>query len=216
MSVMEARGKAFPETISRRRELLLLGVIVTFAQLTWAQQSNTVTITEPAVITLANLYKQADIVALVKVVSGDTENYTITVYKAEVTKSFKGAAAGETIYFGPYTGERLGSEDILFLRRVSQPIGPKSTSSFNYGTIHYSEVFKEGYSSMMTSYECNFAGKTIGERCDYGVRVCTDYITLPKSTPTAPPMTDDPPFGCRWIRKQAFISLLEKLTDPKK
>ena len=202
--------------ISARRGLLLLGVFVTFAHLAWAQQSNSVTITEPAVITLASLYGHSDTVAIVKIVSGDTENYGIAVYKGEVAKSFKGAVAGQTIYFGPYIGERLGSENILFLRNVAQPIAPKTTSSFNYGTIHYSEVFNEGYSSMMTSYECAFDGKTEADKCDYGVRVCTDYITLPKSTPTFPPMTVDPPFGCRWVRKQAFISILETLSAPKK
>jgi len=167
-------------------------------------------------MTLASLYEHSDTVAIIKIVSGDTANYGIAIYKGEVAKRFKGAEVGQTIYFGPYTGGRLGSEYVLFLRNVAQPIAPRTTSSFNYGTIHYAEVFNEGYSSMMTSYECAFDGKTEAEKCDYGVRVCTDYITLPKSTPTFPPMTDEPPFGCRWVRKQAFVSLLENLSAPKK
>ncbi len=202
---------------SARRGLLLLGVVATLAQLTWAQQSNRVTITEPSVITLTNLYRQADTVAVVKIVSGDAENYRFAVYKAEVVKSFKGAATGETVYFGPYLGERIGWEYILFLRNVIQPVAPKTTSNVSYGTIRYSEVFDEGYSSMIISYKCVFDGKTIAEQCDYGVRVCTDYIVLPKSTPTSQPMKkDDAPFGCLWVRKQAFISLLGTLAESRK
>jgi hypothetical protein len=201
---------------STRCKLSLLMVAVISAQLTWAQRPEKVTVTEPSVINLASLFKQADTVALVKVVSGDAENYRIAVYKADVIKSFKGAVAGETIYFGPYAGERIGWEYILFLRNVTQPLAPKTASSVSFGMVRYSEVFNEGYSSMMTSYECVFDGKTIAEQCDDGVRVCTDYIVLPKSTPTFPPMTEDTRFGCRWVRKQVFISLVGTLNDSKK
>jgi hypothetical protein len=201
---------------SALRKFFLFTAVVISVQLTEAQQPEKVTITEPAVIDLASLFKQADTVALVKIVSGDAENYGITVYKAQVVKSFKGKPAGESVYFGPYVGERIGWEYILFLRSVTQPIAPKSTSSVSYGTVHYSEIFNEGYSSMMTSYECVFDGKTAAEQCDDGVRVCTDYIVLPKSTRTFQPMTEDTPFGCRWVRKKAFLSLLGTLGDSKK
>jgi len=165
---------------------------------------------------LAGLFKQSDIVALVKVISGDTETYNVAVYKGEVLESFKGTVVGSTIYFGPYVGERLGWEYILFLRNVPKTIGPKAASSGSYGTIHYSEIFNEGYTSMETSYECVFGGKDVAKKCDYAVRVCTDYIELPKSIAAFPPETDDPPFGCRWVRKTAFISLLDALGNPKK
>jgi len=201
---------------SMRCKLLLLIVAVISAQLTLAQQPEKVAVTEPSVTNLASLFKQADTVALVKVVSGDAENYRITVYKAEVLKSFKGAVADETIYFGPHVGERIGWEYILFLHNVTQPLAPKTTSSVSFGTVHYSEVFNEGYSSMMTSYECVFEGKTTVEQCDDGVRVCTDYIVLPKSTPTFPPMTENTSFGCRWVREKVFLSLLGTLGDSKK
>lgn len=196
------------------RRLLLVTVLAISAQLTSAQRS--ATITEPGIYELSNLFKQADIVALAKVTSGDTENYNVAVYKAEVLKSFKGAAVGQIIYFGPYAGERLGWEYLLFLRSVPKTITPKATSSAGYGIIHYSEIFNEGYTSMETSYECVFAGKDIARKCDYGVRICTDYIRLPKSIPVFPPKTDDLPFGCRWVRRAVFISLLDALGDPKK
>jgi hypothetical protein len=198
------------------RTLLLVAVIVISVQPTSAQQSNSVTLTEPGVINLASLFKQADTVALVKIVSGDTENYDVAVYKGVVVSSFKGTATGDTLYFGPYRGDRLGWEYVLFLRKVAKPIAPKTNSSANYGTISYAEVFNEGYSSMMTSYECVFDGKETAQQCDYGVRVCTDYILLPKSTRTFPPVTESTPFGCSWVRKPAFMSLLSSLASSKK
>jgi hypothetical protein len=195
------------------RALLLSAVIVLSAHSTTAFQSRTVEIKEPAVITLANLFRQSDTVALVKIVSGDAENYDVAIYKGEVIKSFKGAATGTAIYFGPYVGERLGWEYILFLRTGSKPIAPKSAPSAGYGTIHYSEIFNEGYSSMMSAYECVFSTKADSGRCDDGVRVCTDYIVLPTSTPTFPPQSTNTDFGCRWVRKQPFIALLESLAN---
>ncbi len=54
--------------------LLLVTVVAVSAQLTSARQSQeTATITGAGVYELAGLFKQADTVALVKVVSGDTE-----------------------------------------------------------------------------------------------------------------------------------------------
>jgi hypothetical protein len=198
------------------RTLVVAAVVVISAQPTSAQQSKETTITEPGIYKLADLFKAADTVAVVEVLSGDTESYDIAVYKAKVVKSFKGPGPGETLYFGPYVGERLGWEYILFLRNVSDPLVPKRTSTSGYGTIRYSKVFDEGFSSMMVSYECVFDGKEIREQCDYGVRVCTDYIILPKSTRTFPPIAEDTPFGCRWVRKTLFVSMLEKLGSARK
>jgi len=179
-------------------------------------QSKVVTISEPGVYRIRDLFRGADVVALVKIVSGDTESYDHTVYKGVVIQSFKGAPRGATLYFGPFVGEKLGWEYVLFLRNVTKPITPKTTATASYGKITYSEVFNEGYSSMETSYVCVFDGKEIAQKCDYGVRVCTDYIKLPKSMPAFPPEDNDPPFGCRWVRKSLLISLLDALGTPNK
>ena len=195
--------------------ILVFTAVLISTQLPAARQTKQVTIVEPSVINLENLFAKADTVALVKVVSGDTENYATTVYKAAVVQSFKGPAVGETIYFGPYVGIRLGWEYVLFLRRMAKPLTPKAATNVNYGTVNYSEIFNEGYTSMEASYECVFDGKEIAEHCDYGVRVCTDYIVLPKSLRTFPPIAVVTDFGCRWVRKKAFISVLERLRDSK-
>lgn len=178
-------------------------------------QSDVVTLIEPSVYKISDLFKEADVVALVKVVSGDTENYNHPVYKGEVIQSFKGLPHESIVYFGPFRGNKLGWEYILFLRNVTKPITPKTSPTASYGTIGYSEVFNEGYSSMEISSSCVFDGKEIAQKCDDGVRVCADYLKLPRSIPAFPPEANDPPFGCRWVRKSVFISLLDALRTPK-
>jgi hypothetical protein len=205
--------KRHRDMIAAVRGCVLAAFILLCSQKTWSQKSETVTLAEPAVIDVASLFKQADTVALVKVVSGDAEQYSVAIYKGEVMKSFKGSPAGTSIYFGPYLGQRLGWEYLLFLRNTNKPIAPKTTSASAYGTIQFAEVFDQGYSSMMTSYECVFGGKAVTEQCDYGVRVCTDYIRIPKSIRTYPPAGDTP--GCRWVKKQAFMSFLNSLSHLK-
>jgi hypothetical protein len=93
---------------------LLLALMSTMA----CAQLQTVEITEPGVYNVSELFKQADIVAVVKVLSGDTENYEHAVYKGEVIKGFKGVPNGVTVYFGPFVGEKLGWEYLLFLRNA--------------------------------------------------------------------------------------------------
>jgi hypothetical protein len=191
---------------------ILLGALMAFAQVGTAQSPSVVTTSEPGIYHLAELFTRADKVALVTVVSGDTGTYDVAVYKARVVEGFKGVSAGETIYFGPYIGTQLGGDYILFLRDKSKPIEPKSKTENAYGMVKYSEVFDEGYSSMLNSYECVFDGT---QGCDYGVRVCTDYIKLPKSLPAFSAEGDYPPFGCRWVKKKSFISFLEGLSGKK-
>ena len=191
--------------------LLVVGLLIGIA----SAQSGGVSITEPGPYKISDLFKAADTVAIVKVVSGDTENYEHAIYKAEVVQSFKGPPNGAIIYFGPFDGERLGWEYFLFLRNTSKPVAPKAAASASYGTIQYSEIFNQGYSSMESSYECVFDGKEIAQKCDYGVRVCTDYIKLPQSVSVFP-KDNDAAFGCRWARKAAFVSLLYTLSVPGK
>lgn len=194
---------------------MVIPLVVLMSALVSAQ-SRLVTITEPSVYKISDFFKAADVVALVRIVSGDTESYDHAVYKGEVMQSLKGMPRGATVYFGPFVGEKLGWEYVLFLRNATKPITPKATATASYGTVPYSEVFNEGYSSMETSYACVFDGKEIAQKCDYGVRVCTDYIKLPQSMPAFPPEDNDPPFGCRWVRKASFISLLDTLANPTK
>jgi len=173
--------------------------------------AETVIINEPARMQLGQLFKMSDVVALVQIVSGDTENYKTAIYKARVVKSFKGVDEGKAIYFGPFIGYKLGSEYFLFLRNAKTPAVPTTSQSATYGIVNYLEIFNQGYSAMESSYECIFGNGS--ESCDYGVRVCTDYIVLPKGVSAYPLEKNDPPFGCRWVRKSKFLSLIDEFSE---
>jgi hypothetical protein len=173
----------------------------------------TVATTEPGRASLADLFKMADVVAVVRIVSGDTENYKTPVYKAIVVTGFKGAARGQILYFGPFIGQKLGWEYVVFLRNAKEAATPTTSPNAAYGTVRYLAVFNEGYSKMENSYACVFDEGDPEKKCDYGVRVCTDYIVLPKEVRAFPPEENDPPFGCRWVRKSKFISILDELAE---
>ena len=162
------------------------------------------------------LFRTADVVAVVKIVSGDTEHYPSAVYKVIVVQAFKGSATGETLYIGPYVGERLGWEYVVFLRTTPELLKPASETAVSYGPLRYHRIFNEGYTSMETQYDCGFEGKSLAQQCDYAVRVCTNYVKTPKSLEVAPPLDTDTPFGCRWARRQQFLSLLQKLSVAKR
>ena len=178
-----------------------------------AQTPSTVTNTEPGIYQLTDLYLHSDKVALVKVIAGDSEAYEVPIYKGRVISAFKGVANSQIIYFGPYLGTKIGSEYFLFLRDVTNPIQSKDKSNIGFGNVNYSSVFDEGYTSMLTAYQCIFGGSTINQQCDYGVRVCTDYIKLPKSVSTFPMESDIQPFGCRWVLKDQFTSILNEIKE---
>ncbi len=177
-----------------------------------------VTITEPAQVKIEDLFKQADVVAVMRTVSGDLEHYPVAVYKAEVLKSFKGSAVGTKIFFGPYGGYSLGGEYLVFLRRSEKHIEPsnKSKNSVStYGPLpSFYEVMYEGYSAMPVKYACVFDGQDPAHQCDDGIKVNTYQVILPIQIRTFPPESDDVPNGdYKWIRKAAFISFLRTLAQ---
>ena len=174
-------------------------------------QQTAITTNEPGIYKLSDLFMHADKVAIVKVISGETEAYEVSIYKARVITAFKGVSVGDIVYFGPYERTELGGVYVVFLKNAPNPLEPKDKTSA-YGTVRYSLVFNEGYSSMLTSYECVFDGASTSQRCDYGVRVCTDYILLPKSLQTFPPESSETPFGCRWTRRDKFADMLGEMS----
>jgi hypothetical protein len=167
--------------------------------------------TEPGRYDLGQLFASADKVALVQVSSGTTDAYDVAIYKGRVIKAFKGTQDGDIVYFGPYIGTKLGSEYLLFLKDQTNILVPKDKEA-GYGPIKYSRVFNEGYSSMLISYECGFNGSDSNQQCDYAVRVCTDYIHIPDSLQSSPSRDTVTPFGCRWVRKDRFVSAFETIT----
>ena len=51
----------------------------------------------PGIYEIGELFKAADVVSLVHILSGDAENYDCAVYKGEVVQSFKGGQRGAII-----------------------------------------------------------------------------------------------------------------------
>ncbi|MGH9709288.1 MAG: hypothetical protein ACRD37_01920 [Candidatus Acidiferrales bacterium] len=201
-------------TIRRQIYLELVGVLIC-SSLALAQQQ-TVTLREPATVKIENLLKQADLVAVVRIRSGDTEQYPTAVYKAEVLKSFKGTEVGAKIFFGPYASYGLGSEYLVFLHHSEKGIEPKEqpvAPGIDYGRIpSFYEVMYEGYSVMPVQYTCVFDGKDVAQQCDYGIKMNRYQVVLPKTIKTFPSdSTDASNSESRWVRKTVLISFLESL-----
>ena len=194
---------------------LLTPSLIGQTSVTTTTGQTTTTITEPGVTDIPELFRVSDKVALVKTVSGDTEHYKVAVYKAEVVQPFKGAVSGETLYFGPYVGLKLGWEYIVFLRATAEPLQPMAAKAVSYGSVPYFRIFNEGYTVLETSYQCLFRAENANESCDNAVRVCTDYVRTPKSLVVVPPLEEDTPFGCRWARRKQFMAVLEGLATAK-
>lgn len=197
---------------------VLLGLIVGLFLSTGvpATAQETVHIVEPARVNVGDLLRQADLAALVRIVSGDTEQYPSAVYKAEVLRPFKGATVGTTIFFGPYITYALGGEYLVFLRHSEKGIEPKvhlSVPGVSYGPIQsLYVVMYDGYSSMPVEYVCVFDGQEISQQCDYGIKLNTYQVILPKLLKTFPSQfVGASSEHTRWVRNSALISLLERL-----
>ncbi|MGO9095269.1 MAG: hypothetical protein ACLQGV_08600 [Bryobacteraceae bacterium] len=173
-----------------------------------------VEIFEPATVNISDLFKQADVVAVVRVLSGDSEHYPTVVYKARVLTAFKGARREERLYFGPFVGYGVGSEYLAFLRRSkagAMPSDQSGESGLSYGPIStlYSVMY-EGYSIMPIEYVCVFDGNEPKEQCGSGVKVNVYQVRLPKTLKTYPPEPDDESVSDRkWVKAKALMSLME-------
>ena len=187
---------------------LVASTFAIVASIAIGQPNTALTITEPGVYRVSDLYRHADKVAVVKVLAGDTESYDSAIYKGKVVRALKGVTEGQIVYFGPYLGTELGSEYVLFLKNDATHLKPKRADG-GYGDIAYSRVFNEGYSSMLTSYQCVFDASSAEKACDYAVRICTDYIKVPDSIRMFSREGSDAPFDCRWARRDAFVDLLD-------
>ena len=178
----------------------------------------TVEIREPGIVKVEDLFRQADLVAIVQILSGDTEHYPTAIYKAKVLTTFKGCRTGEKIFFGPFIGLALGNEYLAFLRRSNPEIRPKdagrtNNSGLSYGPLQSSyRIMYEGYSIMPIEYGCVFDGEQISQKCDYGIKINTFQVILPESMRTFPPESDDEPTrDKKWVRREELTSFLQRV-----
>ncbi len=183
-------------------------------------QVKQIEISEPATVNLGDLFKQADVVAVVYILSGDSEHYPDAIYKAEVLTPFKGVRKGERIYFGPFVSYAVGGEYLAFLRRSkdgARPADGAAKTGLHYGAIDVLyRIMSQGHSIMPVQYVCVFDGKDAQEQCDYGVKVNTHQVKLPKAVKTHPLEPDDESTSDRkWVKRNVLISVLEALRTSK-
>ena len=179
-------------------------------------KTETITISEPAVVSLASLYAKADLVAFVKIHSGDAESYKQALYKAEVLNAYKGAKEKEIIYFGPFISYGLGSEYLVFLKKTDKRIGELIDQTIKANPLPYDasqkyyRIMYEGYSVMPVSYECFFDGKDSDE-CDYGVKFNIYQVELPGTWKTFPKDVGEFSDDKKWVRRKVIQTALVAL-----
>ena len=162
-------------------------------------------------VKLEDLFREADVVAEVRILSGDGENYEPTVYKARVLGALKGTTPGATIYFGPSDTYGIGNEYLVFLRRSPTPVRPKSTPpDRSYGTIsEFYEGMYSGFGIMEVEYTCVFGED---RKCDYGIRLNPEQVLLPKPINTFPQGDADARTNYeKWVYMDVLIHHLQDL-----
>ena len=170
--------------------------------------------TSIAPVTLADIFKQADQVVVVQVLSGTSESYQQTVYKAKVLTVFKGAKENEIIYFGPFLTRGVGSQYLLFLKKTAG-LSPIHAEFPNYGDLpSYSREMYDGYASLEMDYQCVFDGQEIRDQCDYAVNLNPKQLIIPKSVAIFPRHNLGVETNYRgWVRKSVLMRQLEHLAS---
>lgn len=166
---------------------------------------------------LEKLYAEADLVAFINIVSGDTENYKGKFYKSTVLLAYKGTEVGKTLFFGSYVSHGVGGEYLAFLKKSGKTVGEISTKDKGSRTVLYddtSEYFQGmegGYSILPVSYECGF-GKVIDpDSCDNAVG--TIAVILPKKLDAFPKTISRAQLKESFVRQSAmeiFLNTLKK------
>ena len=159
-------------------------------------------------VSLVDLFKQADLVALVHITGGD-DGSDRAVYRATVTRPFKGISPHDTIYFGPHSSYGIGAEYVVFLKRTEHleghmfkgPGNPWPTAA----EAPYFEIFYAGYSVLPVEYTCDFPG------CDYGVLVPSSQVHLPDGVPGVAATRERSSNYDTWVKKAAMLELLDKI-----
>lgn len=177
----------------------------------------TTTISEPASVSIETLFAQADLVAFVKVQSGDAENYEHVIYKAVAVQSYKGLNVADVIYFTPFTGYAVGNEYLVFLKKVDKRVGDIVSKESESRVLPYDRtrgfyrIMYEGYSVMPVSYECAFEAPS-HDTCDYAIKVNTKQVKLPARLKAFPADSEDPDIShVSFVKRKVIETILESL-----
>ena len=134
----------------------LLAVVVSVGT-TVAAPQQVVRNVEPATLTIDEMFQRADVVAKVEITLGDAEHYRQALDKSTVIEGFKGTKAGESLYFGPFIGYRLGDEYLLFVSRekrtVGESVAPGQVNATGFDArAPVFRITQEGYSALETAF----------------------------------------------------------------
>jgi hypothetical protein len=164
-------------------------------------------------VKIADLFAEADVVATLRVLSGDEESYEAAVYKARVLTAFKGTETGAVLFFGPYISYGIGSEYLAFLSR-SPTVPQKTGEQSPYPALHtFHEVMYAGFSILELDFACVFGSESADERCDHAVRLNPEQVVLPerfKLFPEAP--ADASTNYHKWVRRKDLLAHLARLS----
>jgi hypothetical protein len=165
-------------------------------------------------VTLAALFSESDVVALVRVTAADSLAFKNAVYRAQVIQPFKGVSVGSQIYFGPYESYALGKEYLVFLRRTRSTLGAMVKTQSNPWAATEGELYLEilygGYSILDVEYSCAI------EPCDYAISVPSSQVIMPDDLPRYPQPHDPGSRYDTWVRRDALIRRLEGLAGTDK
>lgn len=173
-------------------------------------------------IALDQLFRDADVVASVQVVSGELlgvgEASCGAKYSALVLDGFKGVTAGTTIEFGNYFGYEIGNQYILFLvrpGRTHEPMMSTNSMHLNARAEHLKRcgqkllrntVMHSGNGALKIHWVAELKYKD-------GVAIPTRYVTLPAGLSTVPAkVTETNEFsGEVWVALPEFSKVLREL-----
>lgn len=165
-------------------------------------------------MTIGDLFTQADQVALVRIVAGDTEHYGTVVYKAVIEIPYKGAKASEIVYFGPYAGLGVGAEYVVFLQ-AGAGVKVQTAGGLAFGDVaELGKIMSAGYAALPVGYECVFDESSLVRRCDDSVELNPEQIVLPKTLRTYPRHEAVTVTSYKiWVRRSEFLPRLQMLSE---
>ena len=156
-------------------------------------------------VELSDLFREAEVVALVSVDGGDARAFKQAIYRATVNEGFKGTTAGKEIYFGPYASYRVGGEYIVFLDRAQEKVGEtlkRAPSPWPEASEQpLLRVMYAGYSALPVEYTCVF------EKCAHGVSVPSSQVLLPSALARTPEERVSTRYDA-WVERDAFLKIL--------
>jgi hypothetical protein len=167
-----------------------------------------------APVKIDELYRQADVVAAIEIVSGTTEHYNVSVYKAKVTRAFKRCKQGDVIYLGPFTGMKVGWQYLAFLHKTNglTPVGAEGGLSYGIIPVFY-QIMYDGYGVLKLDYACVFDAADIKDQCQDAVFFNPEQVIMPVSIELFPKRDADAVTNYKkWAVRKGVFDLLDELT----